>query len=81
MNIVVRGANWVGDAVMTIPALRGTSTDFPDSKITLHTRNWAQGIFQDADFIDELLTFQPEKSASENHSTNSQIFGAKKSLI
>lgn len=61
MKIVVRGTNWVGDAVMTIPALRQLRRLFPDSKITLHTRSWAQGIFQDADFIDAILPFEPEK--------------------
>ncbi len=63
MKIVVRGTNWVGDAVMTIPALRELRRVFPESEITLHTRLWAKGIFEDADFIDEILTFEPEKSA------------------
>ncbi|MEP7038666.1 MAG: lipopolysaccharide heptosyltransferase II [Acidobacteriota bacterium] len=62
MNIVVRGTNWVGDAVMTIPALRELRRIFPDSRITLHTRSWAEGIFRDADFIDEIITFEHEKS-------------------
>lgn len=62
MKIVVRGTNWVGDAVMTIPAMRELRRIFPKSEITLHTRDWAKGIFQDADFIDEILTFEPEKS-------------------
>ncbi len=62
MKIVVRGTNWVGDAVMTIPALRELRRVFLDSEITLHTRSWAQGIFQDADFIDKILPFEPEKS-------------------
>ncbi len=63
MKIVVRGTNWVGDAVMTIPALRMLRRVFPASQITLHTRAWARGIFEDADFIDEILTFEQEKSA------------------
>ena len=62
MKIVARGTNWVGDAVMTIPALRELRRVFPDSEITLHTRSWALGIFQDADFIDKILPFEPEKS-------------------
>jgi len=62
MNILVRGTNWVGDAVMSIPALRELRRIFPASHITLHTRSWARGIFQDAGFIDEILTFEPEKS-------------------
>ncbi len=61
MKIVVRGTNWVGDAVMTIPALRELRRIFPDAHITLHTRTWTKGIFQDANFIDKLLIFDREK--------------------
>lgn len=62
MKIVVRGTNWIGDAVMTIPALRELRRIFPDAKIVLHTRSWAKGIFQDADFLDEILTFESSDS-------------------
>ncbi|MGH9946879.1 MAG: lipopolysaccharide heptosyltransferase II [Pyrinomonadaceae bacterium] len=55
MKIIVRGANWIGDAVMTIPALRELRRLFPDAEIVLHTRPWAEGIFRDAEFIDEIL--------------------------
>ncbi len=63
MKIVVRGTNWVGDAVMTIPAIRELRRVFPDAHIVLHTRSWARGIFEDADFIDEILAFEKGKSA------------------
>ncbi len=53
-RIVVRGANWVGDAVMTVPALRQLRRLFPKAHITLATRSWAQGLFADADFLDAL---------------------------
>jgi lipopolysaccharide heptosyltransferase II len=53
-RIVVRGANWVGDAVMTVPALRELRRLFPKAHITLATRSWARGLFADADFLDEL---------------------------
>src|SRR5688572_8698559 len=56
MKIVVRGANWIGDAVMTIPALRRLGQIHPNASITLHTRSWAEGVFRDAEFIDEILT-------------------------
>lgn len=62
MKILVRGTNWIGDAVMSIPALYELRRIFPGSHITLHTRSWARGIFQDAVFLDEILTFEPEKS-------------------
>ncbi|MGH9872561.1 MAG: lipopolysaccharide heptosyltransferase II [Pyrinomonadaceae bacterium] len=53
-RIVVRGTNWVGDAVMTIPALRQLRRLFPKAQITLATRSWAEGLFADADFLDDL---------------------------
>ena len=63
MKIVVRGTNWIGDAVMTTPALRELRRIFPDARITLATRSWAQGIFADAEFIDEILPFDKEKNS------------------
>ena len=55
MKILVRGTNWIGDAVMTVPALKELRRVFPDAEITLHTRSWADGLFRDAEFIDELF--------------------------
>ncbi len=56
-RVVVRGANWVGDAVMTIPALRELRRVLPRAQITLATRSWARGLFADADFIDDVLVY------------------------
>jgi heptosyltransferase-2 len=53
-RIVVRGTNWVGDAVMTVPALRKLRTLFPDAHITLATRKPTDGLFADSDFLDDL---------------------------
>lgn len=62
MKIVVRGTNWIGDAIMQIPALRELRRIFPDSHITLCTRDWTKGIFQDADFIDDILPIEQDES-------------------
>ncbi|HQX55094.1 MAG TPA: lipopolysaccharide heptosyltransferase II [Pyrinomonadaceae bacterium] len=61
MKILVRGTNWIGDAVMSVPALRELRRIFPDDSITLHTRTWADGLFRDADFLDEIVTYDPAK--------------------
>lgn len=53
-RIVVRGTNWVGDAVMTVPALRELRRLFPGAHITLATRSSSAGLFVDADFVDDL---------------------------
>ncbi|PYS84678.1 MAG: lipopolysaccharide heptosyltransferase II [Acidobacteria bacterium] len=54
-RVIVRGANWVGDSVMTVPALRELRRALPGAHVTLATRAWAEGIFEGADFIDDLL--------------------------
>ncbi len=61
MKILVRGTNWIGDAVMSVPALRELRRVFHDDQITLHTRSWAEGLFRDASFIDEIVPFDPQK--------------------
>ena len=61
-RIYVRGTNWVGDAMMQIPALRDLRRIFPSAEIALHTRSWARGIYADADFINEIITFERSES-------------------
>jgi len=73
MKILVRGTNWIGDAVMSVPALKELRRIFPDAEITLHTRTWAEGIFADAPFIDELVTFDKGKWAAKDVYENSQF--------
>src|SRR5438552_5365400 len=63
-RIVVRGTNWVGDAVMGVPALRELRHAFPAAHITLVVRPWAEGLFADADFIDSLLIFDRRNAIS-----------------
>ncbi len=73
MKILVRGTNWIGDAVMSVPALRELRRIFPGDQITLHTRSWADGLFRDADFIDELVTFDKHRWKIKDVYDNSQF--------
>ena len=78
MKMVVRGTNWVGDAVMTIPALHELRRIFPDAQITLYTLNWAKGIFQDVDFVDEILGFDREKSSFKTVLSQAKVWRKEK---
>jgi heptosyltransferase-2 len=73
MKIIVRGTNWIGDAVMSMPALRELRRIFPDSHISLHTRSWAEGLFRDADFIDDIVTFEKNRWKIKDVYDNSQF--------
>jgi heptosyltransferase II len=56
MNILVRGTNWIGDAVMTIPAVRKLRQLFPEARLTLQTRESAKGILSQSALFDEIVT-------------------------
>src|SRR5690349_215494 len=56
-RVVVRGTNWVGDSLMTIPALRALRRVLPKAHITLVIRPGTKGIFSEADFIDDVLVY------------------------
>lgn len=56
-RVVVRGTNWVGDSVMTVPALRALRRVLPKAYITLAIRPGVRGIFSEADFIDDVLVY------------------------
>jgi lipopolysaccharide heptosyltransferase II len=56
-RVVVRGTNWVGDAVMTVPALRALRRLLPRAHITLATRPWARELFAETDFLNDLLIY------------------------
>ena len=63
-RVVVRGTNWVGDSVMTVPALRALRRVLPDANITLAIRPGAKGIFSEADFIDDVLVYNRKSAFS-----------------
>ncbi len=56
-RVVVRGTNWVGDSVITIPALRALRRVLPEAQITLVVRPSARGLFLDAEYIDDLIVY------------------------
>jgi heptosyltransferase-2 len=65
-RVVVRGANWVGDAAMTVPALRELRRVLPGAHITLATRPWAEALFAGAGFIDEVVAVSDAKSSARS---------------
>jgi heptosyltransferase-2 len=56
-KILIRGTNWVGDAVISIPAMREIRRLFPDAHISLLVRPWVQDIYSAVDFVDEILQY------------------------
>lgn len=57
-RILIRGVNWVGDAVMTTPAIAGIRQTFPDARISLLVKPYVAGVFAGNPHIDEILLYE-----------------------
>ena len=60
-RILVRGVNWLGDAVMTTPALLRLREKFPHAHITLLCAEKIRPLFDHHPAINETLSFQPDE--------------------
>jgi len=56
-KILVRSTNWLGDAVMTIPALRAIRETYKDAHITLMANPLVCEMLKDACYIDSFLVY------------------------
>src|ERR1051325_11559661 len=56
MKVMIRVPNWVGDAVMAVPALRELRRILAGSRVTLVARGWVAGLFDGEGLADDLIT-------------------------
>lgn len=56
MKILVRSPNWIGDCIMSIPALRVLRRYFPESVIGVVCQNHLRDIFENISEIDQIIT-------------------------
>jgi heptosyltransferase-2 len=60
-NILVRATNWIGDAVMCLPALAALRERFPGSRITILAKPWVAGLYERETFADEVILYDRRK--------------------
>jgi heptosyltransferase II len=60
-KILVRATNWVGDAVMSVPALQALRAQFPQAHISILAKPWVAGLYGREPFCDELIPYEPVK--------------------
>jgi len=61
-RILIRGTNWLGDAVMTTPALLRLRENFPEAHITLLTQAKLADLWQQHPAINETIGFKAGES-------------------
>ena len=56
-SIIVRGVNWVGDAVMTLPALDALGKAFPHSNITVLAKPWVVPVYASHPSVSSIIEY------------------------
>ncbi|HXM96868.1 MAG TPA: lipopolysaccharide heptosyltransferase II [Candidatus Dormibacteraeota bacterium] len=57
MRILIRATNWVGDAIMALPALRAVRGKYPEASIAILARPYVVDIYREQNICDELIPF------------------------
>jgi heptosyltransferase-2 len=59
VKILIRATNWVGDAIMALPALRAVRKRFPEAEIAIVGRPYVADIYRDQEICDHLIAYDP----------------------
>ena len=59
-RILVRSTNWVGDAVMSLPALEALRARFPRAEIVLLSKPWVSELYWHHPAVNRQIIYKPE---------------------
>jgi heptosyltransferase-2 len=57
VKILIRATNWVGDAIMALPAVRAVRENFSDAEIGIVGRPYVLDIYREQELADELIVY------------------------
>ena len=64
-KILVRATNWVGDAVMSLPALRALHETFPAAEISILAKPWVADLYGREPFCHRVIPYTPNNLAQK----------------
>ncbi len=64
-KILVRATNWVGDAVMSLPALRAIRNRFPQAEIVVLARPWVADLYARETWCSRILPYTAGRGAGD----------------
>jgi heptosyltransferase II len=60
MKILIRATNWVGDAILALPALRAVRKRFPDAEIAIVARPYVADVYRNQEICNQLMPYDPK---------------------
>lgn len=60
MKLLIRGTNWVGDAIMALPALRAVRSHFAGAEIAIVARPYVADLYREQHICDVLISYDTD---------------------
>ena len=57
-KILVRGTNWIGDAILTLPAIASIRATYPQAHIAILVKPWVADIYKLFSAVDEVIIYE-----------------------
>jgi heptosyltransferase II len=73
-KILVRATNWIGDALMSLPALGAIRDRFPKAQIVILAKPWVADLYARQSFADEIIVYNLQSSWSMGRELRSRKF-------
>jgi heptosyltransferase-2 len=57
-RVLIRGTNWIGDVVMTLPAVAAVRKMWPRARISILAKPWVAEVYRLSPDVDEIIPFE-----------------------
>ncbi|MEI6608716.1 MAG: hypothetical protein WCO53_03115, partial [Deltaproteobacteria bacterium] len=57
-SILIRGTNWIGDAILTLPAIASIRATYPRAHIVVLAKPWVADIYKIFSDVDEIIIYE-----------------------
>lgn len=57
-SIIIRGTNWIGDAILTLPAMASIRSTYPRAHIAVLAKPWVADIYKLFSDVDEVIIYE-----------------------
>lgn len=58
VHILIRAVNWIGDAIMATPVIRGIRVNFPKARISILAKPWVIPVYENNPYLDEIIVYE-----------------------
>jgi heptosyltransferase-2 len=65
LKILIRATNWIGDAVMSLPALRAIRGRYPSAQVTILAKPWVAALYEGERSIDRVISLEGAPGARD----------------